>query len=129
VVSGPTANPPPPPPTKTLTGGAATDSEWEGEGYDDDDEGASRAIALTSTQKRRGKRGTKSAFWSSNRYKNMLGFLPVGSREEILIKGEGWKDGQVLEAMEMVVIERPMWDVKMPPRFCKDAGSSMRGGM
>ena len=128
VASGPTVNPPPPPPAKTLIGGAATDSEWEGEGYEDD-EGASRAITLTSTHKRRGKRGTKSAFWSSNRYKNMLGFLPVGCREEILIKGEGWKDGQVLEAMEMVVIERPMWDVKMPPKFCKDAGSSARGGM
>ncbi|PWW79868.1 WD40 repeat-like protein [Tuber magnatum] len=130
VVSGPIVNPPLPTPVKTNTVGTVTDSEWEGEGYDDDEDGggASRAVVPTSTQKKRNKGGVKGAFWSSNRYKNMLGFLPVGCREEILIKGEGWKSGQVLEAMEMVVVERPMWDVKMPPRFCKDAGSSARGG-
>ncbi|CUS10651.1 unnamed protein product [Tuber aestivum] len=129
VPSGPILNPPLSGPVKTGASGAVTDSEWEGEGYDDEDGGgASRAIVPTGTQKKRNKGGAKGAFWSSNRYKNMLGFLPVGCREEILIKGEGWRNGQVLEAMEMVVVERPMWDVKMPPRFCKDAGGPARGG-
>ncbi|CAZ79716.1 unnamed protein product [Tuber melanosporum] len=126
VASGPIVNPPLPAPAKTNTGGAVTDSEWEGGGYEDG--GASRAIVLASTHKKRSKSGVKSAFWSSNRYKSMLGFLPVGYREEILIKGEGWRDGQVLEAMEMVIIERPMWDVKMPPRFSKDSGNLARVG-
>ena len=62
-------------------------------------------------------RGVRGAYWSSRRYKNLLGFLPVGSREEVLMKGDGWDHNEVLEAMEMVVIERPMWDIKMPPRF------------
>jgi U3 small nucleolar RNA-associated protein 4 len=95
-----------------------TDSEWEGEGeagvY------ANTTKSAPANKPRSSKtRGVKSPFWSSHRYKNLLGFLPVGIREEVLMKGPGWGHDEVLEAMEMVVVERPMWDIKMPPRFYK----------
>jgi len=55
-------------------------------------------------------------YWGSYRYRSLLGFLPVGKREVVEMAGEGWGE-QGLQAVEMVVVERPVWDVGLPPRF------------
>jgi len=60
-------------------------------------------------------RGQKP-YWGSYRYRSLLGFLPVGKREVVEMAGEGWGE-QGLQAIEMVVVERPVWDVGLPPRF------------
>lgn len=47
--------------------------------------------------------------WKTNRYRNIMAFLPVG--------GKKISAGKKLDAVEMVVVERPSWDIEMPPRF------------
>jgi U3 small nucleolar RNA-associated protein 4 len=69
-------------------------------------EGASKDMRM--------KRGQKP-YWGSNRYRSLLGFLPVGKREVFEMFEESWEDG--LNAVEIVVVERPVWDVGLPPRF------------
>jgi U3 small nucleolar RNA-associated protein 4 len=59
-------------------------------------------------------------YWGSYRYRSLLGFLPVGKREVVEMVGEGWEGG--LSAVEMVVVERPVWDVGLPPRFYDGKG-------
>lgn len=62
-------------------------------------------------------------YWKTNRYRNLMAFLPVGGRDVFM--GRKW--GDKLDAVEMVVVERPSWDIEMPPRFY--AGGSGFGGV
>ena len=40
--------------------------------------------------------------WSTLKYRSLLGFFPIGNAEE---------------GLEMVVVERPLQDVKLPPKW------------
>ena len=66
------------------------------------------------------KRYGQKPYWGSYRYRSLLGFLPVGKREVVEMAGEGWEGG--LGAVEMLVIERPVWDVGLHPRFYDGRG-------
>jgi U3 small nucleolar RNA-associated protein 4 len=63
----------------------------------------------------RKKKRNQKPYWGSVRYRSLLGFLPVGKREVVEMIGEGWEGG--LDAIEVAVVERPVWDIIMPPRF------------
>lgn len=76
----------------------------EDEDDDDDD-----------VEKHMGKHKGQKPYWGSYRYRSLLGLLPVGKHEVVEMFGEGWEGG--LGAVEMVVVERPVWDVGLPPRF------------
>lgn len=68
-------------------------------------------------------------FWGSLRYKGLLAFLPIGKSEMIKLgtAGSGMEteeelgaDGEgLIRAVEVVVVERPIWDAHkaLPPRF------------
>lgn len=62
-------------------------------------------------------------YWRTNRYRNLMAFLPVGGRQTFV--GKKW--GDKMDAVEMVVVERPSWDIEMPPRYY--AGGSGFGGV
>lgn len=53
-------------------------------------------------------------YWRTNRYRNLMAFLPVGGKEISVEKKAG--RGK-MDTVEMVVVERPSWDIEMPPRF------------
>jgi U3 small nucleolar RNA-associated protein 4 len=61
------------------------------------------------------KKRNQKPYWGSVRYRSLLGFLPVGKKEVVEMIGRGWKGG--LDAIEVAVVERPLWDVGLPPRF------------
>lgn len=83
---------------------------------DDDDEENTEAT---------GKRGCKQTgydtrnkpYWRTNRYRNLMAFLPIRGKEVIV-----GKEGHKVDAVEMVVVERPIWDIEMPPRFYTGTG-------
>lgn len=52
-------------------------------------------------------------YWKTNRYRNLMAFLPIKGKE-VIVAG---KEGHRVDAVEMVVVERPIWDIEMPPRF------------
>lgn len=87
------------------------DTDFEDEILSDSDEQMEEGKKVLRKQ-----RGQKP-FWGSFRYRSLLGFLPVGKREVLEMAGEGWEEERGLEAVEMVVVERPVWDVGLPPRF------------
>lgn len=96
------------------------DDNGDNGGDDDDDDGAAAAGARAAQlaiprRPRLGKKGQKP-YWGSYRYRSLLGLLPVGKPDIVQMTGNGW-EGDGLSAMEMVVVERPAWDVGLPPRF------------
>ncbi|KAA8913749.1 WD40-repeat-containing domain protein [Sphaerosporella brunnea] len=90
----------------------AESSEDENDGFN-----AAAAVAKDPTKRQQGKRGGPGVYWSSFRYKSLLGFLPVGTKEVVQMFGEGWEGRGGLNAIEIAVVERPIWDVSLPPRF------------
>ncbi|KAI9682015.1 MAG: U3 small nucleolar RNA-associated protein [Caeruleum heppii] len=56
-------------------------------------------------------------FWCTLKYRPILGLVSIGGREA----GEGEEEeGLAAGALEVVLVERPMWDVDLPPRFFGD---------
>lgn len=53
-------------------------------------------------------------YWRTNRYRNLMAFLPVGGKETSVEKKAGRNK---MDTVEIVVVERPSWDIEMPPRF------------
>lgn len=49
-------------------------------------------------------------FWHSHRFRDILGVVPLGSQGGVLDK----------EAVELAVVERPMWDLDLGDRYVKD---------
>ena len=52
-------------------------------------------------------------YWGTHKYRDILGMVPLG-------RGDGHDDGrddQSRRGVEVALIERPMWDVDLPPRF------------
>jgi len=87
---------------------------WSDDGDIDGDTGGEGRKG--STRKRKGQK----PYWGSWRYRSLLGLLPVGRKEVVEMFGTGWGKGgreEGLKAVEMVVVERPVWDVGLPPRF------------
>lgn len=99
-------------------------------------EGAERSTSLAVIQKpqpsavMKRERGQKP-FWGSLRYKGLLAFLPIGTGEMVRVAPEdgdeeqqaavaaGKEDYEMVKAVEVVVVERPVWDAHkaLPPRF------------
>ena len=83
----------------------AEESSDEEMGSDDEDVGG---VELEVHGKTKGQK----PYWGSTRYRGLLGFLPVGTEEEVSVAGR-----ETVRAVEVVVVERPVWDVGLPPRF------------
>lgn len=80
---------------------------------DDEKEDDDENLLSNGDSKKLAKPQRNKPFWRTNRYRNLMAFLPVGRKDEFT-----WgPSGDRIEAMEMVVVERPSWDMEMPPRF------------
>ncbi|KAH0613784.1 uncharacterized protein H6S33_005670 [Morchella sextelata] len=80
---------------------------------DDEKEDDDENLLSNGDNKKLAKPQRNKPFWRTNRYRNLMAFLPVGRKDEFT-----WgPSGDRIEAMEMVVVERPSWDMEMPPRF------------
>ena len=96
--------------------GDGDDDDDDNDGDDDGGDGVAAAVRLARPRRPRlGKKGQKP-YWGSYRYRSLLGFLPIGKPEVVQMAGRGW-EGDGLSAIETVVVERPAWDVRLPPRF------------
>ena len=58
------------------------------------------------------KSGPSSTFWHTYRYRPILGAVPIS--------GTDMEDANTDSAMKVAIIERPSWDVDLPPRFYGD---------
>lgn len=89
---------------------AAEETEDESEVEDDEDVDMEDGGVELQGKKRKGKAGRKP-YWGSARYRGLLGCGMVGGVEEVKV------GGAVVKSVEVVVVERPVWDVGLPPRF------------
>lgn len=65
-------------------------------------------------------KGSKSAWFLSLQYRSILGIVPIGGPddEDSEIPSEQVYDTAAPQSgLEVAVIERPLWDVDLPPRF------------
>lgn len=79
---------------------------------DEGDEGDVKATEKPSW-KQAGYDMRNKPYWRTNRYRNLMAFLPVGGKETFV--GKKW--GDKMDEVEIVAVERPSWDIEMPPRF------------
>lgn len=68
----------------------------------DIDHESNRTLSKTREKSQQSKKNSEKSSWSTNKYRPLMAFLPIGNADERL---------------EMVVVERPMYDVALPPRF------------
>lgn len=109
--------------------------ESSSEESDDDDEDEDRAGELTLLRDAQGKGlptdGSELnkglAFWHTYKYRPILGIVPLGGDEQdegFVANGDGEAAGVVphgkKEALEVALVERPLWDVDMPDRYFGD---------
>lgn len=80
-------------------------------------------------KKQTGYHAGNKPYWKTNRYRNLMAFLPIGGK--VTPVGRRWrrrigaveaKWGQKIDGVEMVAVERPSWDIEMPPRFYTGTG-------
>jgi len=72
----------------------------------------SEDMEVDGTDKEGGSRPAK--WWSTYKYRPILGLVPISSQSQI---SKGKSKGGGTEALEVVLVERPAWDVNLPPRF------------
>ncbi|KZF24185.1 WD40 repeat-like protein [Xylona heveae TC161] len=75
-----------------------------------DGEGAQEGSVMVS----RTTGGTSPAWWYTYKYRPIMGIVPLGSTPH-----EG-DDSNTNDGVEVVLVERPMWDVDLPPRYYGD---------
>ncbi|KAB5578553.1 WD40-repeat-containing domain protein [Coniochaeta sp. 2T2.1] len=61
------------------------------------------------------KRDMKTKYWHTYKYRPILGIVPLHGQENV----EEHIDG-ALPPLEVALIERPLWDVDLPPRYFAD---------
>jgi U3 small nucleolar RNA-associated protein 4 len=89
-----------------------------GGGSGDDDDGIQEAEAAKDLVVKGQRRG-KSAWWSTYKYRPIMGMVPIGSVHDGK-EPTGGNDAQVSRDPEVVLVERPLWDVDLPPRYYGD---------
>jgi U3 small nucleolar RNA-associated protein 4 len=100
----------------------ATSSGPEEEDDDDDDEEDTDGGELLHMRDEQGangsgpveKRDLKTKYWHTYKYRPILGIVPL-QREE-----EEAGVGAALAPVEVALVERPIWDVDLPPRYFAD---------
>jgi len=91
-----------------------------GSGDGDSDDGIQEAeVAKDLIVK--GRRRGESAWWSTYKYRPIMGIVPIGSGHDgrEVIGGKGG-EAQVSQDPEVVLVERPLWDVDLPPGYYGD---------
>lgn len=52
-------------------------------------------------------------YWGTHKYRDILGIVPLGSRNR---EGENGDD-ELPGGVEVALVERPIWDVELPPKY------------
>ena len=76
----------------------------------------------TATEERRTAKRTSSkrpSHWHTFKYRPILGIVPIGGEtdDEAASEGENDSDDDSPTGVEVVLVERPLWDVDLPPRY------------
>ncbi|KAF2834292.1 WD40 repeat-like protein [Patellaria atrata CBS 101060] len=57
------------------------------------------------------------AYWYTHKYQPILGMAPISTPLGIRGHGVNRKGKRIESALEAIVVERPLWDLDLPPRF------------
>lgn len=60
--------------------------------------------------------GERPAYWHTYKYRPILGIAPLGSESEA-VTAAGGEDDDSLSGLEVALVERPLFDVDLPPRY------------
>ena len=65
---------------------------------------------------------TTRSWWGTHTYREILGIVPLGIEHEQFGNGVGSSryDGEWPRRVEVALIERPLWEVDLPPRYYGD---------
>ncbi|KAK3943709.1 quinon protein alcohol dehydrogenase-like superfamily [Diplogelasinospora grovesii] len=121
-------------------GGAASTTEFEDDDDDDEDESGGELQRLRNGEtnqggvvvnggelvggeavkgeegKKKGKKTRPAKWWHTYHYRSILGIVPV----DIQTPKEGGEESKGLQPLEVAIVERPTWDVDLPPRYFGD---------
>ncbi|KAI9773040.1 MAG: U3 small nucleolar RNA-associated protein [Geoglossum umbratile] len=88
-----------------------------GQGGDDNDmQGAGAAKDLVV----KGRQLGRSAWWSTYKYRPIMGMVPIGLPHDDGKELAGGRRAHASQDPEVVLVERPLWDVDLPPRYHGD---------
>ncbi|KAI9706717.1 MAG: U3 small nucleolar RNA-associated protein 4 [Candelina mexicana] len=60
-------------------------------------------------------------WWHTFKYRPILGIVPLGAEgRKAMEEGEDRLNGEAFGGLEVALVERPMWDVDLPPRYHGD---------
>lgn len=98
----------------------ATSSGLEDDDDDDEDTDGGELLHMRDEQGANGngaleKRDLKTKYWHTYKYRPILGIVPLQSEEH----GKEGLEG-ALPPLEVALVERPIWDVDLPPRYFAD---------
>ena len=58
----------------------------------------------------------RPAYWHTYKYRPILGIVPLGSETDA-VTAAGGEDDDLLSGLEVALVERPLFDVDLPPRY------------
>lgn len=98
----------------------ATSSGPEDDEDEDEDTDGGELLHMRDEQGANGnggleRRDLKTKYWHTYKYRPILGIVPLQSEE-----GVGEEDEDSLPPLEVALVERPVWDVDLPPRYFAD---------
>ncbi|KAI1384289.1 WD40 repeat-like protein [Hypoxylon trugodes] len=97
---------------------------YESESEDSDEDNQGDLALLRGAQGKsapESQSGENLAFWHTYKYRPILGIVPLDDGEGVLANGskDMVRKGKS-EALEVALVERPLWDVDMPDRYFGD---------
>lgn len=98
----------------------ATSSGPEDDDDDDDDTDGGELLHMRDEQGANGNgalemRAMKTKYWHTYKYRPILGIVPLQSEDNAKEDLDG-----ALPPLEVALVERPIWDVDLPPRYFAD---------
>ncbi|KAJ9158494.1 WD40 repeat-like protein [Coniochaeta hoffmannii] len=98
----------------------ATSSGLEDDDDDDEDTDGGELLHMRDEQGPNGngtleKRDLKTKYWHTYKYRPILGIVPLQSEDGLREDVES-----ALPPLEVALVERPIWDVDLPPRYFAD---------
>lgn len=97
----------------------STQVDGRGEGVDDIGADGD-PLAENETRLTRRKEQERLSHWHTYKYRPILGIVPLGGEmddDEASAEGEGDVEDEWLRGLEVALVERPLWDLDLPPQF------------
>jgi len=68
------------------------------------------------------RKAPRPSHWHTYKYRPILGIVPIGgeSDDEAAEEGEGDSENGSLPSLEVALVERPLWEVDLPPQYHGD---------